>query len=111
MLLATMATTHITVYNHPVTSATAAIIEADANASLATSVDDVMEKMAELRAAKRARTEADQAVASIQLRQRELELRLATAKSDQNRCQTEEWYRAGELAHSCNEWLACNQVD
>ena len=100
MLLATMATTHITVYNHPVTSATAATA-----ASLATSVDDVMEKMAELRAAKRARTEADQAVANIQLRQREIELSLATAKSEQNRCRTEELYLAGELAHSCREWL------
>ena len=95
-----MATTHITVYNHPVTSATAATA-----ASLATSVDDVMEKMAELRAAKRARTEADQAVANIQLRQREIELSLATAKSEQNRCRTEELYLAGELAHSCREWL------
>ena len=104
MLLATMATTHITVYTHPV-AATAAITEADAYASLATSVDDVMEKMAELRAAKRARTEADQAVANIQLRQREIELSLATAKSEQNRCRTEELYLAGELAHSCREWL------
>ena len=104
-----MATTHITVYNHPVTSEPVAVAGVDVEARLATSVDDVMEKMAELRAAKRARTEADQAVASIQLRQRELELRLATAKSDQHRCQTEEWYRAGELAHSCKEWL--NQAD
>ncbi len=101
--------THITVYTHPVTTANAAT-EANVYANLATSVDDVMEKMAELRAAKRARTEADQAVASIEQRQRELELRLATAKSDQNRCKNEEGYCAEELAHACKEWLALNQA-
>ena len=67
-----MATATITVYTDVVTSS-----------SLAASVDDVIEKTIELRVAKRAKTEADQTVANLQTRQRELEQDLATAKTVQ----------------------------
>ena len=95
-----MATPTITVYTNVVPSP-----------SLAASVDDVMEKTIELRVAKRAKIEADQTVANLLVRQRDLEQALATAKTDQIRCQHEESYCAGELAHACKEWLVRNQAD
>ena len=79
-------------------------------ANLATSVDDVMEKVAELRAAKRRKTEADQAVAGLKQQQNDLEDRLATAKSDRAKSQNEERYCAGELAIACKYWLAHNKA-
>ena len=101
--------THITVYTHPVTTDDVTNAATEPNyANLATSVDDVIEKMAELRAAKRARTEADRQVAEIQMRKRSIEQALDTATAEQERCVNEANYLADKLQYACKEWLHRN---